>query len=105
MSSASTGASVFRVTIPSGTGASSSLNFDPKSITVVVGVNNTVIWTNDDSAMHTVTSSIVPAGAQRFDSGSLSSGSTFTVTLTVPGTYQYHCNFHSWMTGTIVVKP
>jgi hypothetical protein len=77
-------------------------------------VNNTVTWTNYDPAQHTVTSSSVPAGAASFDSGTLAaatiavmnpkSGGTFTETFTVPGTYQFHCNFHSWMTGTVVVK-
>ncbi len=104
VSSASTGAAVVNVVIPSGTGASGHLSFNPGSITVVIGVNNTVIWTNDDSASHTVTSSSAPAGAQRFDSGNLNANATFTVTLTVPGTYQYHCSYHSWMTGTITVK-
>jgi plastocyanin len=92
------------VTIPSGTGADSSLNFSPSTITVVIGVNNTVIWANDDVAVHTVTSSTIPAGAQSFDDGSLSPGSTFSVTFTVPGTYQYYCSIHPWMTGTVIVK-
>jgi len=106
MSSASTGAAVVDVSIPKGTGASSSsgLNFSPDSVTVVIGVNNTVMWTNDDVVLHTVTSSSVPAGAQSFNDASLGPGSTFIVTFTVPGTYQYHCSIHSWMRGTIVVK-
>ncbi|MGI0090172.1 MAG: cupredoxin domain-containing protein [Nitrososphaerales archaeon] len=31
-------------------------------------------------------------------------GSNFSVTFTVPGTYQYHCNIHPWMNGIIIVK-
>ncbi|MGH9920636.1 MAG: plastocyanin/azurin family copper-binding protein, partial [Nitrososphaerales archaeon] len=106
VSSASTGAAVADVSIPNGTGANSSsgLNFSPDSITVVIGVNNTVMWTNDDAVLHTVTSSSVPAGAQSFNDASLSPGSTFIVTFTTPGTYQYHCSIHSWMRGTVVVK-
>jgi plastocyanin len=105
MSGSTTGAAAaVEVSIPSGTGASSSLNFSPNSVTVVIGVNNTVTWSNNDAATHTVTSSSVPAGAKSFDDGSLSPGATFSVTLTVPGTYKYHCSIHAWMTGTIVVK-
>jgi plastocyanin len=106
MSSASTGAAVVDVSIPNGTGASSTsgLNFSPDNVTVVIGVNNTVMWTNADITLHTVTSSSVPGGAQSFNDASLSPGSTFIVTFTVPGTYQYHCSIHSWMHGTITVK-
>jgi plastocyanin len=106
MGGASTAAALAKVSIPKGTGAdaSSKLNFSPNSVTVVIGINNTVVWTNNDAAVHTVTSSSVPAGAQSFNDGNLSPGSTFSVTFTVPGTYTYHCSIHSWMTGTIVVK-
>lgn len=94
-----------KVAIPNGIGSNQALNFNPKTITVVVGVNNTIQWTNQDSAAHTVTSTSVPSGASSFDSGNLNAGATFTVTLTTPGTYQYHCTIHpAWMTGTIIVK-
>lgn|GEM_PF-6163468 len=102
---ASTGASVVNISIPSGTGASQSLNFNPNAVTLVVGVNNTVVWTNDDNTLHTVTSTSVPTGGQPFNDGSLNPGQTFIVTFTAPGTYEYHCAIHSWMRGTIVVKP
>jgi len=102
---AHTGSSVVDVSIPSGTGASSSSNFSPNLVTLVIGVNNTVVWTNNDNVIHTVTSNSVPAGAEAFNDGSLNPGQTFIVTLTVPGTYQYHCSIHSWMRATIVVKP
>jgi plastocyanin len=97
-----------------GGGANNAPGFSPDSITVVIGVNNSVTWTNDDSVDHTVTSLSVPAGATAFDSGKLSPGSgmpwqtpkgeSFTQTFTVPGTYQYHCSLHAWMAGTVVVK-
>jgi plastocyanin len=93
-----------QVVIPSGTGANTSATFAPSTITLVVGVNNTITWTNDDVATHTVTSLSVPSGAQSFNSGNLVSGAQFSVTLTVPGTYQYHCSIHSWMKATIIVK-
>jgi plastocyanin len=101
---ASTTTAVAMITVPAGTGSSSSLNFSPSTITVVIGVNNTVIWNNDDVATHTVTSSNVPSGAQPFDDANLAPGGSFSATLTVAGTYDYHCNIHSWMKGIIIVK-
>jgi plastocyanin len=92
-----------QVTMPSGVGTSQSLNFRPENITVVVGVNNTVTWTNGDTAAHTVTSKSVPTGAASFNSGNMNAGAVFTYTFTVPGTYTYYCEYHSWMQGTITV--
>ena len=92
-------------TIPSGVGTNRSLNYQPANITVLVGVNNTIVWTNQDSTPHTVTSTSVPSQASSFDSGIMSNGDTFRVTLTVPGTYQYYCTLHpDWMKATVVVK-
>jgi plastocyanin len=70
--------------------------FSGGSITVEVG--STVTWTNDGSATHTVS-----ADGAEFDSGDLAPGDSYSVTFDTPGTYGYHCNFHSEMTGTIVV--
>ncbi len=77
--------------------------YSPDSIVLVIGVNNTVTWTNNDSVHHTVTSTSAPAGAS-FNSGNIGPGATYTHTFTVPGTYHYDCEYHSWMTGTIVVE-
>lgn len=87
-------------------GSSNSANppgYAPDSITVVLGVNNSVTWTNNDSAAHTVTSTGAPSGTC-LDSGNMGSGASYTYTFTVPGTYKYDCSYHSWMTGTVVVK-
>jgi copper-containing nitrite reductase len=93
------GASV-HVAIPSGSGTNtSSTGYSPASITVVIGVNNTVVWTNKDSVPHTVT-----AVDKSFDSGNMNAGDAFTYTFTTAGTYQYTCSYHPWMKGTVVVK-
>jgi plastocyanin len=93
------------VTIPVGAGdPSSPPGYSPDTVTVVIGVNNTVMWRNNDTGTdHTATSTSVPAGASSFDSGNLASGETYSHTFTVPGTYHYNCIYHSWMTGTVVV--
>lgn len=71
--------------------------FGPVTITVVIGVNNTVTWTNKDSTTHTVT-----ANDGSFN-GNLPSGGTFTQTFTTAGTYTYHCSIHTYMKGTVIV--
>ena len=75
-------------------------------LTVVIGVNNTVIWTNEDIAPHTVTApSSAPA---HLDSGNIaqagSSPDVYQYTFTVAGTYPYVCSYHSWMHGIVIVK-
>lgn len=78
--------------------------YNPSIITVVIGVNNTVLWKNEDSVAHTVYSDKTPAGASAFNSGQIASGSGYTYTFTVPGTYEYYCAIHPWMGGIVIVK-
>jgi len=93
------------IVMPSGVGSNTALNFSPDNVTVVIGVNNTVVWTNEDAISHTVVSKQVPSGAASFSSSIIPKGGTFNVTLTVPGVYAYFCSIHpTWMQGTIVVK-
>jgi predicted lipoprotein with Yx(FWY)xxD motif/plastocyanin len=100
-----TPAGAVRVSILNGAGVNqASPGYSPASLTLVVGINATVIWTNNDSTSHTVTSNAYPAGAQSYRSGNMSPGATYSTTFTVPGTYTYFCDYHGWMTGTIVVK-
>ena len=74
--------------------------YSPNTITVRVGVNNTVTWVNNDDAPHTVT-----ASDGYFDSGNIAAGQSWTHTFSTPGTYSYYCSYHPWMKGTIVVLP
>ena len=76
----------------------SSPGFSPDVIHVKIGVNNTVMWTNNDGTVHTVTST-----TGQFDSGFLNPGQSWTYTFTKGGTFQYHCTLHGWMTGTVIV--
>ncbi|HEV2107824.1 MAG TPA: cupredoxin family copper-binding protein [Thermomicrobiales bacterium] len=70
----------------------------PEQLEVAAGT--TVTWTNMDSVPHTVTSN--PNG-DAFQSGALREGETFTFTFTEAGTYEYFCEFHPGMKGTVVV--
>lgn len=77
----------------------SSPGYSPDVIRVVIGVNNTVVWTNNDDAPHTVTST---SGA--FDSGLVSPGQSWNYTFTYPGTFDYYCTIHPWMKGEVIVE-
>ncbi len=71
-------------------------DFLPEDLTINVG--DTVIWTNNDDSPHTVT-----ADDDEFNSGNLAEGATWSYTFTEAGTYDYHCNYHGSMTGSVSV--
>jgi plastocyanin len=92
-------ASVAVSIIPGAGTNTSSSGYSPDTTTLVLGVNNSVIWTNHDNSPHTVT-----ANDGSFESGNLAPGQTYTFTFSTPGVYTYHCTYHPWMTGTVTVK-
>jgi len=63
-----------------------------------VAVGTTVTVVNDDTATHTWS-----ATDGTFDSGGIAPGESFEFTFEEAGSYDYRCNFHTSMTGTIVV--
>jgi plastocyanin len=71
--------------------------FNPDPITITAGT--TVTWTNEDSAAHTATQD-----GGGFQSGTLNQGDSFSQVFDTPGTYEYHCEFHANMHGTIIVQ-
>jgi plastocyanin len=96
---------ISKVSIPAGamTQSDGQLYFDPQEATVAVGT--TVVWTNDDSAVHTVTSGTPSDGSSgMFDSGMLQSGKTFEYKFDSARTTDYFCQVHPWMTGTVTVQ-
>ena len=77
--------------------------FIPVEVTVNVG--ETVTWSNDDSAAHTVTSGTPTGGPDgTFDSSLFMAGTTFSHTFDNAGEYNYFCMVHPWMTGKIQVN-
>jgi plastocyanin len=76
----------------------------PFNFTVVVGLNNTVKWVNDDQVEHNVSSFLVPPGAATFDSDLIQPHGSYSLTLTVPGVYKYTCIWHPSLAGEITVK-
>lgn len=87
---------------PSGAGISD-INFAPANFVLVIGVNNTLVLKNDDTADHTVTSN--PGDTFSFDTGDIPGlSSSLPIVFTTPGVYPYHCQFHpAYMHGTITV--
>lgn len=72
---------------------------------VTVSVGQTVTWSNDDSAAHTVTSGTPDGGPDgTFDSSLFMAGTTFSYTFENSGEYNYYCMVHPWMTGKIKVN-
>jgi plastocyanin len=76
---------------------------NPAVDTVAVGGSVTWTWTNTGSVPHGIQS----LGTPSFATGTVltGDGSTYRVTFTTPGTYQYDCLVHgTMMPGTIVVR-
>ena len=83
-------------------GSKTTFGYAPDTITVVIGKNNTVVWLNNDTSIHTATSDSSGAGA--FTTGDITGGASAQVTFTTAGTFTYRCVYHGWMQGTIIVK-
>ena len=78
----------------------------------VVDVGTTVTWINSDGAIpHTVTAGNPAIDAESigedyphgFDSGFISGGDSYEHTFDDPGLYDYYCQLHPWMVGTVTV--
>jgi plastocyanin len=74
------------------------LAYIPDSIEIPVGA--TVTWTNSDTVPHTATA----PDREVLQSGTLNPGDSYSQTFDQPGTFDYFCEFHANMKGTIVVQ-
>jgi plastocyanin len=72
--------------------------YSPQNIVVVIGVNNTVVWTS-----HSLSEDTVRSSTGIFNSGALHPGQSWSYTFTKPGVYNYSCAFHPWMKGSVTV--
>lgn len=88
----------YNVTILSGasTNKTASGYLVPK---ITISIGDTITWTNKDNATHTVV-----ADDGSFNSNDIAPGQTYTHTFSTAGTFTYHCKYHSWMQGTVVVQ-
>ena len=77
--------------------------FTPNNIQVPLGT--TIIWLNNDTAPHTVTSGQPGSPNGTFDSGTLQPGGRFQFQPTTGGVYSYFSQTDPTMTGSISVGP
>ena len=70
--------------------------YSPVSLTVKKGTN--VTFKNEGSEMHTAT-----ADNSIFNTGDIAPGASKTINITAAGTYTYHCNYHTTVTGTLII--
>jgi plastocyanin len=69
--------------------------FDPSEVSVVPG--DTVVFTNRDGFLHTVSDD-----DRVWDSGTLTTNQSWTLVVTGPASF--HCGFHPSMRGELVVR-
>jgi plastocyanin len=80
-------------------------SFGPATVTVFIGVNNTVVWQNIDQTHGSGTSiASVVSTTGLFSSGTLQPGAEWWFTFTTPGTYTYNNGLYPSETGVVVVK-
>ncbi len=98
------------VSIVNGSATMTEDGYDPDPVQVTAG--QTVVWTNDDVAFHTVTSGLpgAPDAGVLFDSGLEgptvldTQGKTFEHTFDTAGEFDYHCIVHPALVGKVIVS-
>ena len=77
--------------------------FIPSMVTLDIG--GEVIWENNDTAAHTITSGTLVEGPDGiFDSSLVMAGSSFSHVFEEEGSYDYFCMVHPWMRGMVMVS-
>ena len=98
------------VSIVPGSSSLTKNGYQPDPVQLKVG--QTVVWTNNDSAFHTVTSGLPgqPDAGKLFDSGlqgptaMTGKGKTFEHTFDTAGEFDYHCALHPALVGKVIVS-
>lgn len=101
------------LTIVKGASALTTTAFDPNPDALTLGSTGTVgvRWVNADGGGGAygggtaVTHQIASDDGAFATSAPLALGASYSITLTKPGTYHYHCAIHPTMVGTITVGP
>ncbi len=106
---------VTKVTISEGSANEANPKFYvPKEVRATLGRTNLVVWTNQDSIAHTVTtdtdykdlySGVFDSQARPSEEGGafVMPGLTFEFLFTKAGEYAYRCVPHPWMQGSVEV--
>ena len=81
-------------------------NFVPKIVNIQLTIDNLVIWENIDDTPHTVTPDHRHEDSYSGTFGSegvLKAGDSYEFLFTEPQEFEYHCQPHPWMKGTVIV--
>jgi plastocyanin len=84
--------------------STSGAGYEPPTVTVSPG--SSVVWDNQDNALHTATSGESPTPDGKFDSGLVGANqASKPVTMpNEPGEYKYFCTLHPFLVGTVTVQ-
>jgi len=98
----SPGAPVFSISILVGSAEQDNPDYEPDVAFIPQGHN--IEWTNEDSVVHTVTSSV--DFGDTFDSSLIDAGAVFKIDTSelALGEYEYMCIVHPWMIASIVIE-
>ncbi|MGI0050866.1 MAG: cupredoxin domain-containing protein, partial [Nitrososphaeraceae archaeon] len=90
----------YAIRIPFGIGQTDySVGYDPSQVAIPAGM--TVVWFNDDSNPHSVTT--ITSAPEQFDSGIIPPGGFSIMTFTKPGLYKYYDKMNPSVEGSIIV--
>lgn len=98
--------------VPGSAIPSQTRNFTPIEARATIEIDNRIIWTNNDTVPHTVTTDdgYVDVINGKFDTlahedigGFVMPGKEWEFTFTKVGEYPYHCEPHPWMKGKVVI--
>ena len=89
----------FNISIVLGAVSRTSDAYQPNPAYIELG--QTIIWTNNDNFIHTVTQKPVTDDIEtfpsKFDSGIFNKGQSFVHSFNEEGRYDYYCTIHPWM--------
>ncbi|QLH06144.1 hypothetical protein C5F50_02920 [Nitrosopumilus ureiphilus] len=88
------------VTIPQNASVEGDQRLNPQEITVVMGINNTVTWINEDDVVHTFGSD---DKNNPWWTDTMMPGQSSSVTFNNTGIFSYHGMPGPWATGTVKV--
>lgn len=81
-------------------------NYIPKIVDIQLGIDNRVVWKNDDDTAHTVTPDHAYAEGYSGPFGSdgvILPGETYEFLFTEEAEIKYHCQPHPWMKGELSI--
>jgi len=96
---------IISISIVPGASTLTDTAFQPNPANIQVG--DTVSWTNNDNTIHTVIEGNPATGGEvegGFASEILGPRVTFEHTFNQTGTFEYYCNLHPNMVGTVIVS-